>query len=107
MRLCHVEEYARMAGPERRAGQRAVQRQVLFGHLDELRALYGHFPPFLATAVSQCRCLRALPVTTAKNAFWIAFVTGPALPSPMVRPSSSRIGVTSAAVPVKKHSSAM
>src|SRR5258706_11421364 len=108
VRLRHVEEHARMARPERRAGHRAMQRQVLFRHVDEPRAVGGaHFAPFLPTGVSQSRRLRSLPVTTSKNAFWIAFVTGPALPSPMTRPSSSRIGVTSAAVPVKKHSSAM
>jgi hypothetical protein len=32
---------------------------------------------------------------------------GPRVPLPMARPSTSRIGVTSAAVPVKKASSAM
>src|SRR5258706_16162562 len=106
--LRHVEEHARMARPERGAGHRAMQRQVLFRHLDEPRAIGdAHFAPFLPTGVSQSRCLRSLPVTTSKKAFWIAFATGPALPSPMTRPSSSRIGVTSAAVPVKKHSSAM
>jgi branched-chain amino acid aminotransferase len=36
----------------------------------------------------------------------IFVVTGPRLPSPITRPSTSRIGVTSAAVPVKKASSA-
>ena len=34
-------------------------------------------------------------------------VTGPRPPLPMTRPSTSRMGVTSAAVPVKKASSAM
>src|SRR5688572_12018913 len=93
---CHVEEHARVARPERRVRHRAVQRQVLLG--DRY---------FFFTGVSHlCRFL-SLPVTTSKNAFWIALVTGPALPAPITRPSSSRIGVTSAAVPVKKHSSAM
>src|SRR4051812_40737673 len=107
--LYHVEEHAGMARPKRRAGQRAMQRQVLFGHIDLAQLVGGgHFTalPF-ATGVSQWRCLLSLPVTTSKKAFCMAFVIGPALPSPMVRPSSSRIGVTSAAVPVKKHSPAM
>src|SRR5688500_7655521 len=92
--LRHVEEHARVQRPERRARRRAVQRQVLLGYFDLTGV--SHFWRFLS-----------LPVTTSKNAFWIALVTGPALPSPMTRPSSSRIGVTSAAVPVKKASSAM
>src|SRR5579862_4731445 len=106
--LYHVEEHARMPRPQRRALQRAVQRQVLFRELDLPRGIGAHFLPFfIGTGVSQCLCLRSLPVTTSKNAFCRALVTGPALPAPMTRPSSSRIGVTSAAVPVKKHSSAM
>src|SRR5262245_13593400 len=93
--LRHVEEHARMPRPERRARHRAVEGQVLLAYFD------------FFTGVSHARCFLSFPVTTSKNAFWIAFVTGPALPAPMTRPSSSRIGVTSAAVPVKKHSSAM
>src|SRR5687767_1175410 len=92
--LRHVEEHARMQRPERRARRRAVQREVLLGYFD-------------LTGVSHLRRFLSLPVTTSKNAFWIAFVTGPALPAPITRPSSSRIGVTSAAVPVKNASSAM
>src|SRR5918996_3707348 len=92
--LRHVEEHARMQRPQRRARRRAVQRQVLLGHFD-------------LTGVSHARRFLSLPVTTSKNAFWMLLVTGPALPSPITRPSSSRIGVTSAAVPVKKASSAM
>src|SRR5512145_14639 len=102
-----VEEHARVARPEGRAGQRAVQRQLLLRDLHLPGLLERHRRPRSPTGVSQCRRFSSLPVTTSKNAFWIALVTGPALPSPMVRPSSSRIGVTSAAVPVKKHSSAM
>src|SRR5262245_15503711 len=92
--LRHVEEHARMQVPERRARGRAVQRQVLLGDV-------------YLTAVSHLRRFLSFPVTTSKNAFWIALVIGPALPSPITRPSSSRIGVTSAAVPVKNASSAM
>src|SRR5205814_4748557 len=87
------------------AGQRAMQRQLLLGDLDLLRGVRVHFLAF--TGVSQWRCFLSLPVTTSKNAFWMALVTGPALPAPIWRPSSSRIGVTSAAVPVKKASSAI
>src|SRR5678815_1188263 len=86
----HVEEDARMPRPQRRARHRAVEGQVLLAYFD------------FFTGVSHARCFLSFPVTTSKNAFWIAFVTGPALPAPMTRPSSSRIGVTSAAVPVKK-----
>ena len=44
---------------------------------------------------------------TAKNAAWILVVIGPRAPMPICTRSSSRIGVTSAAVPVKKASSQM
>jgi len=47
------------------------------------------------------------PFTMSKNAAWIFSVTGPRWPAPSVMRSSSRIGVTSAAVPVKNASSAM
>src|SRR5215208_3387640 len=77
--LRHVEEHARVQVPERRARGRAVQREVLLGYFD-------------LTAVSHLRRFLSLPVTTSKKAFWIALVTGPALPSPITRPSSSRIG---------------
>jgi hypothetical protein len=48
----------------------------------------------------------AWPLTISKKRFCSLWVTGP-LALPMMRPSTSRIGVTSAAVPVKKASSAM
>ena len=35
------------------------------------------------------------------------FVIGPGVPGPIVRPSMSTTGITSAAVPVRKHSSAV
>ena len=92
--LGDVEEYPRMQRPQRRAGRRAMQRQILLGDV-------------YLTGVSPLRRFLSLPATTSKNAFWIALVIGPALPWPIIRPSSSRIGVTSAAVPVKKASSAM
>src|SRR5262245_21887792 len=110
--LRHVEKDARMPRPQRRGRRRAVQRQILLGHLDEarfVRALHAAhcLPFFIGTGVSQWRCFLSLPLTTSKNAFCSAFVTGPARPAPIWRPSSSRIGVTSAAVPVKNASSAM
>src|SRR5439155_27329698 len=83
--LRDVEENARMTRPQRRAGQRAMQRQLLLGHLDLLGGVGAHLP-FAFTGVSQWRRLRSLPVTTSKNAFWIALVTGPAFPAPTCRP---------------------
>src|SRR5258708_38161411 len=44
--LDHVEENARVPRPERRAGHRAVQRQVLLGPLDPPSGIrIAHFPP--------------------------------------------------------------
>src|SRR5438552_14910799 len=104
--LGDVEEHARMARPERSSRQRAMQWQVLLRHLDQAGVVGAH-RFFAATGVSQWRCLSSLPFTTSKNAFWIAWVTGPAWPVLVVWPFSPGSGVTSAAVPVKKHSSAM
>src|SRR5260221_4300791 len=89
----HVQEHARVARPQRRVRLRAVQRQVLLGD-------------FFLTGVRHLRWFLSLPVTTAKKAFWMLFVIGPALPAPLVPPSSARIGVTSVRVSVNKHSSA-
>ena len=61
----------------------------------------------LRRKVSQCSCFLSRPATTSKNASCRALVMGPRLPSPIWRLSISRIGVTSAAVPVRKTSSAM
>jgi len=47
------------------------------------------------------------PFTVSKNSDCRRVVTGPRPPLPIGRLSYSRIGVTSAAVPVKKASSAM
>ena len=41
-----------------------------------------------------------------KKAFWRVLVMGPLLPFPTTIPSTERIGVTSAAVPVRNNSSA-
>src|SRR5690242_12676295 len=62
---------------------------------------------YAATGVSQSACFSAFPLTVSKNAFCMRVVIGPRFPSPIVRPSTSRIGVTSAAVPVKNASSAI
>src|SRR5690606_41923146 len=59
------------------------------------------------TLESQWWYFGVLPDTASKKAFWGWVVTGPRAPAPIWRPSISRIGVTSAAVPVKKASSAM
>ncbi len=59
------------------------------------------------TSVSQDRYLAFLPCTASKNNRCSFRVIGPHSPDPMVRLSSSRIGVTSAAVPVKNASSAI
>ena len=60
-----------------------------------------------SNGVSQSAWAGTLPLTTSKNRLWILVGDRAALPAPMWRLSSSRIGVTSAAVPVKKASSAM
>src|SRR5450756_534007 len=60
-----------------------------------------------ATGASQSLWRSSLPLTTSKNAFCSLRVIGPRRPAPILRPSTSRMGVTSAAVPVKKASSAM
>ena len=49
-----------------------------------------------------CYVLGGLAFTISKKRVCSFSVIRPRQPSPMVRPSSSRIGVTSAAVPVKK-----
>ena len=59
------------------------------------------------TLVSQWAYLGLRPLTMSKNALWIFSVMGPREPEPNSMRSSSRMGVTSAAVPVKKASSQM
>lgn len=58
------------------------------------------------TGVSHSLCVVSVPFTTSKKRSCSFFVMGPTTPSPMGRLSTSRTGVISAAVPVKKHSSA-
>ena len=103
-----IEEDARVARPQRRNRLRAVQRQVVCGNGDAAGGIdiLSHFQ-FPQTLASQSLRAGTLPFTTSKNRLWIFSVTGPRLPAPIWRLSTSRIGVTSAAVPVKKASSAM
>src|SRR5437879_9372952 len=84
--LGDVEEHARMARPERRSRQRAMQGQILLRHLDQAGVVGAH-RFFAATGVSQWRCFWSLPLTTSKNALWIAGGPGPALPASVLRPS--------------------
>jgi len=58
------------------------------------------------TKVSQLAYRSSSPWTAPKNVDWISFVMGPRPFDPTTRSSISRIGQTSAAVPVKKASSA-
>src|SRR5205823_13952482 len=51
-----VEEYARMARPERRSRQRAMQWQVLLRHLDQA-GVCGSLRFFSANGVMHWRCL--------------------------------------------------
>src|ERR1700694_3167130 len=54
----------------------------------------------IQTGVSHDAYLGFLPLTASKNSACSFRVIGPQVPSPIGRLSSSRIGVTSAAVPV-------
>ncbi len=58
------------------------------------------------TGFNQSKCSGTRPCTKSKYFDCNFSVIGPRTPEPIIRPSSSRIGVTSAAVPVKKASSA-
>src|SRR5579883_937954 len=80
----------------RRRGRAASRREGKSG-----RARAGRH-----TRVSHSGWDESLPRTTSKKRAWIFFVTGPTVPSPIGRLSTSRTGVTSAAVPVKNTSSA-
>ena len=61
----------------------------------------------VSTGSSQPQLSGVAPVNRPKNAFCSASVIGPRLPAPTVMWSTERIGVISAAVPVKNISSAM
>src|SRR5512134_801848 len=102
----HVDEHARVVAPQRHLRVRAVH------HAGALQLLGTDFDDGLVvvaahTAVSHSAYLALRPLTMSKNAFWIFVVIGPRAPSPSVTRSYSRIGVTSAAVPVKNASSEM
>src|SRR5699024_5564155 len=107
--------HARVHAPQRRLGARAVQGEVCLGdhdgfiqwRFDITGVAHGRVlgdgvtdgAQAEATGVSQWWYLGFLPVTTSKSACCSRAVTGPRLPAPMRRPSTSRIGVTSAADP--------
>src|SRR5262249_30001908 len=88
--------------PDRHGRVGTERRQVLRGQFNQGKFGRAHRHTF----VSQDLYLAERPLTTSKNNDWIFSVTGPREPRPIGRPSSSRIGVTSAAVPVKNASSA-
>src|SRR6266496_2867126 len=116
-RLGDVEKHPRVHAPHRRLRRGAMQRKIGLVDLDDAARLivrahqafsFDAFAGFFScTGESQSLCLATLPATTSKKSFWILVVTGPREPEPITRASSSRIGVTSAAVPVKKASSAI
>ena len=62
---------------------------------------------YFFTGASHAVCFLSLPWTISKNAACSFCVMGPGLPDPIFRLSTSRIGVISAAVPVKNASSAI
>ena len=65
------------------------------------------YAPIPYKYVSHFLCFSIFPWAAAKKLVCSFCVIGPGFPSPMVRSSTSLTGVTSAAVPVKKHSSAI
>src|SRR3990167_185937 len=102
----HVQVDPGMAVPELhvRLGAGAVHPALVVEILGlQFNDGLGH----VQTLVSQWAYFGLRPLTMSKNALWIFSVMGPRLPLPISMRSSSRIGVTSAAVPVKKASSAM
>src|SRR5690606_10696830 len=105
-----IEEHARVAVPQLHVGlgvgAEDATLRVQVGGLEFDRWLaHGRF--LLQTLASQWAYLLFLPLTTSKKALCSFSVMGPREPAPIWTRSSSRIGVTSAAVPVKKASSAM
>jgi len=85
-----------------------VQRKIGLGDFDEAarQFVFRHqafsFETFAAffslTGDSQSLCLATRPATTSKNSFLYLGRHGSTRARAMTRPSSSRIGVTSAAV---------
>ena len=105
-----VDEDARVVAPERhlriRAEDDARALQVR-GESSTARAVASSVAIAVQTLVSHSAYLGLRPLTMSKNALWIFSVIGPREPAPSSMRSSSRIGVTSAAVPVKNASSQM
>ena len=101
------QKNARMGVPQFHRRQRTVQRQVRRHDVDETLIQFGGLYLRHQTYASQSLYFSERPLTISKNADCNFSVIGPRLPAPIIRPSSSRIGVTSAAVPVKNASSAM
>src|SRR5690606_7676178 len=105
---CHVQVDLRVAVPDLHVGLGAGAEDLTLGieilgqELDGSLLRHDHH-----TFESQWAYWGLRPFTMSKNALWIFSVMGPRLPAPISMRSSSRIGVTSAAVPVKKASSAM
>ena len=107
---------ARPGRPEREpAGAQRLEHELLVALVDPRRAerepvLVAWVTPAarakFSTGSRQCaqRSVSPLPFTVSRYAFWIAFVISP---TPISMSSTSRIGVTSAAVPHMKTSSAI
>ena len=96
-------------GPERELpGAKRLQDELLLPLLEPGSGepdLGGQEPAGALAAYSSQRVQRSSrPRTTSKKVDWIAFVTGPG--GPISWSSTARTGVTSAAVPVMKTSSA-
>src|SRR6266545_413063 len=106
-----VQEDARVGVPELHARGRAGAEHAAVGvevprqQFDDHRLLCNS--THVQTLVSQWAYFGLRPLTMSKKALWIFSVRGPREPAPISTRSSSRMGVTSAAVPVKKASSAM
>src|SRR4029453_9066018 len=94
-------------GPRSQVG---LDRELVAGGYDGSRQAVRRLAsarPAHSTGASQEAYCSISPLVAAKNVPWISFVIGPRVPSPTTRSSTSRTGVTSAAVPVKKASSAL
>src|SRR5205814_512383 len=102
-----IDEDLRVSAPQRHlrigAEDHAVALQVLGGDFDR-GFVVAHVNQ---TFVSHSAYLALRPFTMSKKALWIFSVMGPRVPLPSSMRSNSRIGVGSAAVPVKKASSQM
>ena len=120
-----IQKNARVCAPGGHVWGRAMQRQVGSSNANNvlLRLLCERLCRLLCRLlrrlhvnlhcsrnqhkVSQSAWFVSRPCTQSKYFCCSAVVTGPRPPVPMLRLSNSRIGVTSAAVPVKNASSAL